>query len=74
MLKSLILNLLIASVFFYFCNCEAPQTITIFGNVRITFTYKPRTTDFLVSSPLGNGVSPENAWLGIGLNSNAAMV
>jgi len=42
--------------------------------VRITFTYKPRTTDFLVSSPLGNGVSPENAWLGIGLNSNAAMV
>ena len=73
MLKNLILNLLITSLLYFCCNGQM-QTITLFNNVRISYTYKTKYTDFLVSSPLGNGVSPENAWLGVGLNNNAAMV
>ena len=43
-------------------------------NVNITWTNRGTTTDFVVTSPLGNGVSLTNAWLGVGLNPNDAMV
>jgi len=74
MMKNQFLKILIASLLFFYCNCNQAQTITIFNDVKITYLYKPKETDFLVTTRLNGRVSTENAWLGIGLNSNAAMV
>ena len=53
---------------------ECQQTVTLLGNVQITYKNQGKYTDFLVTSPLGNGVSVSNCWLGIGLNLQPKMV
>lgn len=55
-------------------SCQIEQSITLFNNIRITYTYKETQTNFLISTPLGNGVSVNNAWLGFGLNAIENMV
>jgi hypothetical protein len=43
-------------------------------NVNIKWFNDGQTTDFYVTSSLASGISPSNAWLGIGLNSADNMV
>lgn len=52
----------------------AKSPVTLLNNVKISFTNNGTHTQFTVTSPLGNGISVTNAWLGIGLNSNSGMV
>lgn len=49
----------------YQTKCQT--TVNLFG-VSITYTNRGSQTDFYVTTPLGNGVSPSNAWLGVGIN------
>ena len=44
------------------------------GNAYITWKNRGSQTDFTVTSPLANGISTTNAWLGVGLNSRRNMV
>lgn len=50
------------------------QTVTLLGNVKITFTYTPYRTHFLITTRLANKVSVNNAWIGIGFNNIKSMV
>ena len=43
-------------------------------DVSISWRSKEDKTEFFISSPLGNGVNVNNAWLGIGLNKEPRMV
>ena len=53
---------------------EQRQTITLLNNVKIAFTYRQNQLDVLITTPLGNKVSVNNAWLGIGFNTESKMV
>jgi hypothetical protein len=53
---------------------EQRQTITLLNNVKIAFTYRQNQLDVLITTPLGNKVSVNNAWLGIGFNTESRMV
>ncbi len=54
------------------CTCER-NTMTISG-VTVSWENLGTKTVFSASSPLGNGVSVDDAWLGIGLNTFKRMV
>jgi hypothetical protein len=49
------------------------QTMSLY-DVSISWRSKEDKTEFFISSPLGNGVNVNNAWLGIGLNKEPRMV
>lgn len=59
---------------FLVLNSNCDQSLTVLNNVRISYYYSQASTYFLVTSPLGNGVSANNAWLAVGLNTMAGMV
>ena len=67
-------------LFTFVINCfllrelKSERTIYLFNNVKITLTYTTTRTSFLVSTQFANGIQPNNAWLGIGLNSYSRMV
>ena len=44
------------------------------GGFQITWTNRGQQTDFTVSSPLGNGITANSAWIGFGLNKIQMMV
>jgi hypothetical protein len=51
------------------------QTVNLFNNnVFYSLTNNGQSTQFYVTTPLGNGVSPSDAWLAIGFNDNPKMV
>lgn len=53
---------------------QTQQSLTLLSNVNIAYTYGSSSTQFVITSPLGNGISVTNAWLGIGFNSQTKMV
>ena len=53
---------------------QTQQSLTLLSNVNIAYTYGSTSTQFIITSPLGNGISVTNAWLGIGFNSQTKMV
>ncbi len=65
---SLVLLMCLANI----CYCQR-NTVTING-VTISWENLGSRTVFNASSPLGNGVSVNNAWLGIGINTRTRMV
>lgn len=71
-LKMIFLTLVISSLLIF--GCKSEKTITLFNNVRITIATNPTTTSFSITTPLGNGVDINDAWLGIGLNTVNRMV
>ena len=40
----------------------------------VSYTYGASSTDFIVTFPLPSDITQQNVWLGIGFNSQAAMV
>ena len=55
--------------------CAASQSISLIDNtVTISWINKGDVTSFYATAAIGNGVSVSDAWLGIGLNSQAVMV
>ena len=65
--KLLILGVLIG--------CAASQSISLISNtVTISWINKGDVTSFFATAVIGNGISAANAWLGIGLNAQSAMV
>jgi hypothetical protein len=54
------------------CSCQR-NTVTVAG-VTISWENLGSRTVFNASSPLGNGVNVNNAWLGIGVNTRTGMV
>lgn len=66
-LKLFILGLLI--------ECAKSQSINLLENtIFISWTNKGFSTSFYASANIGNGISVNNAWLGIGLNTQSTMV
>lgn len=47
---------------------QAFQTIRLMGNVDISYKNRGNETEFIVTTPFGNGISASNAWIGIGFN------
>lgn len=39
------------------------------ANIEVDWTNRGDTTDFVLKSPLGNGVTTKNFWLGIGFGN-----
>lgn len=54
-------------------NCCLGASVNLFG-VYIRWTNLENKTDFYVTSSLGKGVDPKNAWLSIGINDVPKMV
>ena len=52
-------------------NCQSP--ISLLG-ASISYIYGTTSTQFTVTFPLPSGITQQNVWLGIGFNSQAAMV
>lgn len=50
-----------------------PTQLTLVG-VTVWFVNNGTHTQFNVTSPLGNGVSTSNSWLGVGMNTKWKMV
>ena len=50
------------------------QTVDLLNTIKITFTYTATRTNFLITTKLGNKVSINNAWIGIGFNDVPLMV
>lgn len=51
------------------------QTLNLYNNnLFVRMVNDGQNTQFFVTSPLGNGVSPNDAWLAIGFNNDPAMV
>ena len=65
-MKSLFLIFLLNLTPYPNINCQTSVTLS---NVQINLTTTTNYTTFVVTSSLGNGVSINDAWLGIGLNS-----
>jgi hypothetical protein len=55
-------------------SCSSQTTMTVLGNVQITYANRGTFTDFLVTCPLSQGMSLTNAWVGVGFNLNQKMV
>lgn len=70
---ALVVGLILFSLAFV-RNSSQKEVIQVLGEVRISFTNNGTHTEFAVLSPLGNGVSLDNFWLGVGLNSVTDMV
>ena len=49
------------------------QALTL-GTAEISWVNRGQKTEFQISSPLGNGVTGEAAWMGLGFNKEGAMV
>lgn len=63
---------LILSALCSFISTQSP--LTLLNNVNITFSNNGTHTQFIVISPLGQGLQLSNSWLGVGLNSAQHMV
>lgn len=63
---------LILTVLFGFISTQSQ--LNLLNNVNITYTNNGTHTQFVVISPLGQGVQISNSWLGVGLNSVGLMV
>lgn len=51
------------------------QTIFSFSNdVTLRFYNRGTHTEIVITSPLGNGVNPNSAWIGIGFGPRRSMV
>lgn len=71
-MNSNLLKLLIVGFIF---ECVNSQSINLLSNtVFISWTNKGNVTSFYASANIGNGVSVNDAWLGIGLNTLSTMV
>lgn len=70
---ALVVGLILCSLAFVQVSSQN-QVVKALGEVRISFNNNGTHTEFVVLSPLGNDVSLDNFWLGVGLNSVTDMV
>ncbi len=68
--------LFVQILLFNLCENVHTETTVLIDNVKIEFTNNEvkRQIDFVVTSSLGKGVSINDAWLAVGLNSINKMV
>ena len=62
--------LIVLFCLFYQISCEYVQI----SNINIEWRNKGTQTDFVISSPLSNGLSLNNAWLGFGFASQMVRI
>lgn len=68
-------RIILISLVALFVKCQQErQTITLLNNLKISYSYRERQTQFVLTTTLGNKVSINNAWLGFGFNSVSQMV
>ena len=68
-------RIILISLVALFVKCQQErQTITLLNNLKISYSYRERQTQFVLTTTLGNKVSINNAWLGFGFNLVSQMV
>jgi hypothetical protein len=71
-MSSNLIKLLILGLAFV---CVKSQNINLLSNaVFISWTNKGSITSFSATANIGNGVNVNDAWFGVGLNTQSAMV
>jgi hypothetical protein len=70
------LRLLLVALIAQLCHSQIfPQTLNLYNNnLFVRMINDGQFTQFYATSPLGNGVNPNDAWLALGLNNEPAMV